>query len=171
MARRLPISCAISGSFAHKETIDATHAAFLRYGVTVLQPDPGAQRTGKLYIPSQEDVRQYGSNTEPVWALEEEVGLSVREIEDRFLRAVAQATLLYVVAPGGYYGRSSAFEIGFAHGLDKPIYSSEPLQLRDDDPQGVSRAILSGVRIMNVPDVVADISEQYAIASGELIIP
>lgn len=56
---------------------------------------------------------------------------SVRTIEDRVLHAIKQSDAIWLFAPGGYIGVSTAFEIGFALSINVPVYTntlpSDPL--------------------------------------------
>ncbi len=51
----------------------------------------------------------------------------------RFLQLITQCDYLYVYAPDGYIGRSVSMEIGYAHGLGKPIYLSH-ISITDVEP-------------------------------------
>lgn len=102
----------ISGSFAFKPEIDALHEQFRDHDVVVLEPT-----IGWLWLPKliRADVRP----------LPNERGMSLRQIEDRFLDAVQQSDFLYAYSPSSYIGSSAALEIGFALGCEKPIFALE----------------------------------------------
>ncbi len=57
-------------------------------------------------------------------------GASVRELEDGYLASIREGDFFYIVAGDGpenekvYVGIGTAFEVGFAHGLGKDVYSS-----------------------------------------------
>lgn len=50
-------------------------------------------------------------------------GFSNIELERFHLRALKQADFIWLYAPDGYVGTSATFELGFAHALQKQIYS------------------------------------------------
>lgn len=60
--------------------------------------------------------------------LEHEVGETVSSIEDRHLVAISDADFVWLVASGGYVGRSAAMEIGHARALGVPVFTDSPLQ-------------------------------------------
>jgi hypothetical protein len=119
MSERL--ETAISGSFKFKPEIDALIDEFAEYNVTVLEPSKGW-----LYIPRRHLVR-----AQTITPLPAEKGLGPREIEDRFLRAVERSDFLYVYNPEQYIGTSTAFEIGFALGLNVPIFLEREISLEN----------------------------------------
>lgn len=49
--------------------------------------------------------------------------LSPRELENYHLLCIRQADMIWLHAPEGYIGTSTAFEIGYALALQKPIFS------------------------------------------------
>jgi len=51
-------------------------------------------------------------------------------LERHHLLAIKQADFLWVYAPEGYMGRSTAFEIGYALASNVPVFSMQPI----DDP-------------------------------------
>lgn len=53
--------------------------------------------------------------------------LSIKEIENHHLTAIAQSDFLWIFAPNGYIGSSAAFEIGYATSLGIPVYSKSPI--------------------------------------------
>ena len=103
------ISATISGSF--KRDLDEIRKKiheFQQEGVDVLSP---------------KSSRAVSLNGEFV-KLEEDKG-TPGEIESRHLEAISRSDFLYIVNPGGYIGRSVAFEIGYALSRNIPIYSLE----------------------------------------------
>lgn len=50
-------------------------------------------------------------------------GFSNIEIERFHLRAIKEADFIWLFAPQGYVGASASFEIGYAHALQKQIFS------------------------------------------------
>ena len=116
----------MSGSFdKFKPQIDELHEAFADHGVRVLEPTRGwLSLPSRLILPTS------------FRPLPSERGLSIREIEDRFLRAIDRADFLYIYNSEGYIGTSGALEIGYAVGKRKPIYAKEAidfLELADYD--------------------------------------
>jgi NTP pyrophosphatase (non-canonical NTP hydrolase) len=68
-------------------------------------------------------------------------------IESRHLDAIQRSQFMWLHAPSGYVGTSAALEVGFAHAIGVPIFSSEPL----------NDAILRGfVQVVASPGVVMD---------------
>lgn len=55
---------------------------------------------------------------------------SVRSLETHHLRAISQSNFLWVHAPEGYIGLSSAMEVGYAAALEVPIFTSSPIEDR-----------------------------------------
>lgn len=49
--------------------------------------------------------------------------LSARSIEDYHLLGIKQADFVWLHAPEGYIGRSTAFEIGYAYAVGTPVFS------------------------------------------------
>lgn len=120
------LECAIAGSFKFKPEIDNLHTVFAEFNVTILEPSKGW-----LFVPTMSFADRIGFRPLP-----EEAGMQIRQIEDRFLAALKQADFLYIYNEGGYIGLSTAFEIGCALSLKKPIYAKEPLdflELSDGD--------------------------------------
>jgi len=113
------LKCSISGSFfKFKPEIDHLIDEFRGLGITVLAPSKGWLEISPLRISS------YPATFRP---LPNEVGMSVKEIEDEFLRSVANSDFLYICNPDKYLGDSTCFEIGFALGKNIPCYSLWPV--------------------------------------------
>jgi NTP pyrophosphatase (non-canonical NTP hydrolase) len=55
---------------------------------------------------------------------EPERGVPPRQIESGHLRAMERSDFVWLHAPDGYIGRSSAMELGFARALGVPVFSS-----------------------------------------------
>ena len=103
------ISVTISGSF--NKDLDAIQKKihqFQQEGVEVLSPKKSRA------------VSIHGGFVK----LEDDKG-TPSEIESRHLEAISRSDFLYVVNPGGYIGRSAAFEIGYALSQNIPVYSLE----------------------------------------------
>lgn len=106
---RPKISASISGSFRRDLAgIQERIHQFQQKGVEVLSP-----KLSKAVSQQGEFVR-----------LQEDKG-TPGEIESKHLKAISQSDFLYVVNPGGYIGRSVAFEIGYALSKGIPVYSLE----------------------------------------------
>lgn len=52
-----------------------------------------------------------------------ELEFSIDELERFHLRAIKEADVVWLHAPGGYVGLSAAFELGFAKAINKPVFS------------------------------------------------
>ncbi len=136
---------AISGSFKFKPEIDAMHEEFRDFGVTVLEPSLGWQQLPTTQLTS--------TSFRPLPA---ELGLTIREIEDRFLRAIDEADFLYVLCAEGYIGPSTALEIGYAFGGDTPVYASQPPDFMELAGYDIERKIFleSSIVIAGVAEVI-----------------
>ena len=110
------LQTAISGSFKFKPEIDELIDQCADMGVDVLEPTKGW-----LWTPGM-DVAP--SSFRPLPA---ERGIGIAQVENRFLRAITKADFLYVYTQGQYVGASTCLEVGFALGIEKPIYTSEPI--------------------------------------------
>lgn len=161
VAESANITCVIAGSFRYKSFIDDYRHAFERWGVTVLQPPVGPPKTGKLHIPTGEEVRHYGDSQKPFWPLAEEAGKSIRQIEDAFLAAIGQASLLYIVTIDKRIGLSAAMEAGYALGAGTPIYTNE---LPCFDPWPATEAELARqVKVANIPEAIEDVGSRLSL--------
>lgn len=107
------LKCVVSGSFQAKDKIDETIRRLKELGVIVLAPPEGG-----LYRLD----REHG-----FYPLREERSMSLKQVENRFLRHVRRADFLRVVNPDGYVGPSTRMEMGFALGIRIPVYLQEPL--------------------------------------------
>lgn len=114
------IEAVVSGSFKFKPEIDKAIEALEETGIRVLEPTKGW-----LAMPSFEVIERL--NNGQVRPLPSEELLSTRQIEDRFLKALKKSNLLYLMNQEGYIGNSTALELGFALGRNKPIYALEDL--------------------------------------------
>jgi hypothetical protein len=112
------LEASISGSFKFKPEIDQMIDEFADHNVVVLEPT-----RGWLFVPSGKLI-EVGFRPLP-----NERGLDIGRIEQRFLDAIRQSDFLYVNNQEHYLGPSSAFEIGAAHGMNKPIFIREALTL------------------------------------------
>ena len=57
-----------------------------------------------------------------------ELTATSKELESFHLRAIREADLIFLHAPDGYVGLSTAFEIGYAEALSKPVFSKHELK-------------------------------------------
>ncbi|HEU5121536.1 MAG TPA: hypothetical protein VFT59_01720, partial [Candidatus Saccharimonadales bacterium] len=55
-----------------------------------------------------------------------ECDLSEAEIENHHLLAISQADFVWLHNPEGYVGVSGAFEVGYAHAKNIPVFSQSP---------------------------------------------
>ena len=117
------LKCCISGSFSKfKPEIDLLIDEFRDLGIVVLSPDKGwLFKPRHLLKPVDFMFRPLPS----------EKGLSIREIEDSFLRRVKQSDFLYIADFEGYVGQSAWMEIGFAFGCGVPCFAKE--QIKSDE--------------------------------------
>jgi hypothetical protein len=136
------LTTAISGSFKLKPEIDGLIDQFTGLGVKVLEPTKGWLWTPRMQI-SRPTYRP----------LPDEQGLGIREIEDRFLEAIAVADFLYIYSQEKYVGLSTSFELGnaLARQPEIPIYTAEPIApiLAEGDLEHLhyleSRLVIAGV--------------------------
>lgn len=112
-SRHTPLlSCelVISGTYRKDfETLKRTYEEFRDLGCNVLSP-------ANVMITSEEDgfVYMKGEETQ-----------TPNAIEDRHLNAIQKASFVWLHAPKGYVGMTSALEIGFAHAAGVPVFSQE----------------------------------------------
>jgi nucleoside 2-deoxyribosyltransferase len=104
------INVSISGSFKKfLSEIQQYIRAFQDKGIQVLSP---------------KDLPPTTKDKEFIF-LETEEEIPIKNIEQTHLKSIIDNDFLYVVNPTGYVGVSTAFEIGFALALNKPIYAIE----------------------------------------------
>jgi hypothetical protein len=143
------ITAVVSGSFKFKPEIDKTIETLEETGIKVLEPT-----RGWLIMPTLEITKRLRSGQ--IRPLPTEEGLTARQIEDRFLRALGRANLLYLMNQEGYVGSSSALEMGYALGENKPMYALEPLDYDAMEIDDFSlRETLSGAVVVLPPEKVA----------------
>lgn len=106
--------CTISGSFRkfYREVCEA-YDIFEQNGISVLSP-----RKSSIINLDDDFVLLKTDSKE----------LTRRQIVDKHLEAIAQSDFLYIMNPNGYAGDSTKFELGYAHGRNKPIYSLSPME-------------------------------------------
>lgn len=141
------LKAAVPGSFdKYKPEIDGIIDAATDLGVTVLAPDKGW-----LYLPPTRILdREAFSRFRP---LPTELGMSIRQIEESFLNAIARSDFIYIVNPDGFIGDTVAFELGFALASQIDIYSKRPIT-PDADMDLEMITILSKIPSMNIEDAV-----------------
>lgn len=101
------LRCVVAGSFQKaKNEIDKAIDEFTDLGVKVLAPEKGW-----LYISPTKIYRPRDFYFRP---LPSEKHLSIKQIEDGFLKAISNSDFMYVINPDGYVGSTVSFEIGFA---------------------------------------------------------
>src|SRR4051794_5310793 len=107
----MPTSIAIIGSFRqhYKEVLDAWEV-FTRAGIEVTSPKGTSILEGGI----------------PFVRFESDEGrLSDEEVQLIALHRILRASVVYTVAPNGYVGRTTCYEIGRIIQARKPIYFSE----------------------------------------------
>jgi hypothetical protein len=143
------ITAVVSGSFKFKPEIDLAIDALEETGIHVLEP-----AKGWLLLPNSEliDRIHYGQ----LRPLPSEEKLLARQIEDRFLRALGRSSLMYIMNKEGYIGTSTAFEMGSAVALLKPLYAVEPLNFEalEIDDLALQQTLSEAVTVLP-PELVA----------------
>ena len=148
MTKEAEISTCISGSFKFKPEIDRLIEEFQDLHVRVLSPEKGWLVVPKFHILLKNNFRPLPS----------EKNMTVKQVENNFLTDVKKSTFLYVANFGGYTGCSTNFEIGFALGIGKPIYSIEKIaNIENDLLYGED---VKSIKIMTPKDTVEDILKQ-----------
>ncbi len=108
------MKCAISGSFKkYYEEICWAYDIFEQNGMMVLSP-----KKATIINPGEEFALLSTDSAK----------LTIKQLEDRHLAAIADSDFLYIVNPNGYVGNSVKFEMGYAHGHNKPIYSLDQIE-------------------------------------------
>lgn len=107
----------------------AVIGSFKRHYVSVLQAIEDFRKAGwEVTSPAGAAIIQPGINF--VRFTSDEETLSDSEIQTVTLRNIFSAQMVFVVAPGGYVGRTTCYEIGRLVQARKPVYFSEqPLDL------------------------------------------
>lgn len=143
------ITSVVSGSFKFKPEIDKTIDTLEETGIKVLEPT-----RGWLIMPSFEITERLAHGQ--IRPLPTEEKLTTREIEERFLRALGRAHLMYLVNPDGYMGLSASLEIGYALAKGTPIYAREPLDYdaMEIDDFSLRKGLEQGVTVL-APELVA----------------
>jgi hypothetical protein len=113
------MSVAVIGSFRHYFTEVAVAAeAFLEAGVHVLSPSVTAVHRPNIINPGAEFVR---FDIDPQSS-------SDAELQEVTNRRILAADFVFVVAPGGYVGRTTCYELGQAALAGIPVFFSEDVR-------------------------------------------
>ncbi len=107
--------CVVSGSFRkHYGRILEVCAALAEAGAVVLSPARSeVVNPDDEFVLLQTDLWEWG---EP----------EIKHVEDAVLRKIAGGDFVYVCNPDGYVGLSTAFEIGYAVSLRRPVIAMCP---------------------------------------------
>jgi hypothetical protein len=106
------VSVAIIGSFKqHYEDVRAAVRRFRDAGITVRSP------LGADIVEEGIDFVRFTSD---------DPSLDDYDVQSLALHRILGADAVYVVAPGGYLGRTTCYEIGRAVQAGRPVYFSEP---------------------------------------------
>jgi len=147
MGKEYEISTCISGSFKFKPEIDLLIEEFQDLHVKVRSPEKGW-----LVIP-RPIVVVAGFRPLP-----SERNMSIRTVEDSFLKNIMDSTFLYVGSFGGYTGSSTNFEMGFALGNEKPIYANYKINNVENDLE--YEELLKQIKIMSPTETVKEVREK-----------
>ncbi len=133
-----PISCVVAGSFN-------------RYKAEI-----GPVLRGASYVPLGQPRHGYGDHEPMVWPLSNEVGLPIRQVENRFMRAIGRAGLMYIVTGrSGYVGPTVMMEVGVALAEGTYLFADAQLAMEDDGhPYLTPNYIRSNVIVAGVPETV-----------------
>ena len=145
------ITAVVAGSYdKFKPEVDKAIEVLEQTGITVLEPSKGW-----LIIPTTEMVDRLRHGQ--IRPLPTEENLTTREIEDRFLRALGKASLMYLFNLNGYVGETGGFELVNALMLGKPIYALEQLNYEAMEIYDLElRQLLNETVTVLPPDEVAD---------------
>jgi nucleoside 2-deoxyribosyltransferase len=145
------LKCVISGSFdKSKPEIDLAIEEFTDLGVKVLAPDKGW-----LIVPQSKRKL-------PFRPLKSEIHMTIREIEDAFLKGIENSDFLYLVDLHGYVGESAAFEMGYAFAREIPIFAREEISQFLEDAQDLE---VLGIQVATPEQVVARFKEDSSNSS------
>lgn len=147
------LSCVISGSFEKfKPEIDKAIDDFTELGVNVIAPEKGW-----LYRPPERRADT------PFRPLKSEISMTIKEIEEAFLRGIDKSDFVYIVNPDGYIGSTVAFEIGYATRGRLPLFAREHFSRFIDS--GSLFEIISEIKIVSPEEVVANLKSQASKSS------
>ncbi len=151
------VKISIIGSFrrSYPEVVEAARL-FTAAGLTVLSP-----AISRIINPGADFVRFEGDSPES----------TDHEIQAATLRKILSSDLVYVVAPGGYIGRTTSYELGSVIDRDIPLYfSCLPVDLPVSVP---SHNILSPRKLVEriqTGSVVHHRSRQIAQITADLVV-
>lgn len=150
------ITAVVSGSFKFKPEIDKTIETLEETGVKVLEPTKGW-----LIMPSSEIAERLLQGQ--IRPLPTEESLTTRQIEERFLKALGRANLMYLMNREGYVGNSAALEIGYALGQDKPIYALASLNYKamEIDDLSIRKSLAETVTVLPPEKVAAHYIDNF----------
>ncbi len=148
------LRCVVSGSFLKfKPEIDLAIDELSNLGVVVLAPEKGW-----LLKPSSTIVTPKGEFFRP---LQSEQGMTPKQVEDSFLKALSLSDFVYVVNPDGYVGNMVSMEIGFAMARGIPVYSQRLISPKlDEDPLWNER--ISQIQTLTIFEVIKDLLKKEA---------
>jgi hypothetical protein len=151
------ITAVVSGSFKFKPEIDKTIETLEETGIKVIEPVKGW-----LILPTSEisERLRFGQ----IRPLPTEESLSTKQIEDRFLKALGRANLMYLMNHEGYVGSSVSLEIGYALGRQKPIYALEALDYEAMEINDLSliKTLDQSVIVLRPEEVAAHYAETFS---------
>jgi hypothetical protein len=151
----------ISGSFKFKPEIDAAINEFRDLNVIIRAPEIGwlyAPVTGLIVVTNEESFQP----------LPNERHMMAGDVEAEFLDQLDKSDFVYVMNPEGYLGDMSIFEIGYAHGIRKQMYASNPLNfdaLGIRDPKMIN-LLRTSVAVMSPAAAAQDIHLRLATGRG-----
>lgn len=151
----------ISGSFKFKPEIDAAITEFRDLNVIIRAPE-----IGWLYAPATGLV--IVSNEERFQPLPNERHLMAGDVEAEFLDQLDKSDFVYIMNPEGYIGDMSIFEIGYAHGIRKRMYASNPLDFNTlgiRDPKMIN-LLHTSVSVMSPAVAARDMYTRMATRKG-----
>lgn len=136
-------SAVILGSFKYHDEINRTIEILQQGGIHVLAPKKSTIVSNENGFPIlksdlllRKDLeKQYGPLTS---------GQFDALVEKIFTETIRQAGFVYIVASGGYAGKTVAGEVGIAIGSGLPIYASEQLNGKLDENAGDSSPLWEG---------------------------
>ncbi|MBF4513618.1 hypothetical protein ITJ66_14100 [Plantibacter sp. VKM Ac-2885] len=136
---------AIIGSFRkyYADVLQA-HATFREGGITVTTPLATEISSGDEFVRFISDPVEWDDHL----------------IQSTAMHRILRADAVYVVAPGGYVGRTTCYEIGRVLQVNRPLFFSEhpaDLPIRVDtshivSPKALASGILGGMILSNYSD-------------------
>jgi len=106
------ISVTICGSFRRgQDQLHQAHQELLDHGCIILSPK----------------ALHWVAETEGFVFAEHELHSTPAEVEERHLKTIDEADMIWLHNPDGHLGISAAVEIGYAHAVGTPVFSQRPL--------------------------------------------